>query len=105
MKPEEAIKRIDRHIAVHRLNEPYAIHILEALLMAKDALEKQIPKKPIHSKKPRYGMGETYFDYVCPTCGHFVCYEPQGDVFFAQARGTNVCVRCLQRFDWTEGEG
>lgn len=36
----EAIERIKEHIEIHRLKEPFAIHITEALNMAIDALER-----------------------------------------------------------------
>ena len=38
MTREEAVRRIDDHMYVHRLNEPSAIYITEALKMALDAL-------------------------------------------------------------------
>jgi hypothetical protein len=44
-----------------------------------EALEKQIPKKPVKSKKPRYGMGYDYYDWECPTCGSFLAFEPDLD--------------------------
>lgn len=38
--------------------------------------ERNIPKRPVKSKEPRYGMGYDYYDWVCPTCGRFLAYEP-----------------------------
>lgn len=38
--------------------------------------ERDIPKRPVKSKEPRYGMGYDYYDWVCPTCGRFLAYEP-----------------------------
>ena len=89
MKPEEAIKRIDEHIAVHRLNEPHAIYITEALQMAKDALKKQIPKKP---------TGEHYAHMRCPSCNHRIPSR-QGS---SSRRRDNWCNYCGQAIDWGE---
>lgn len=45
MNYEEAIKRIKIHNEHHSRKEPFSIYITEALNMAINALEKQIPKK------------------------------------------------------------
>ena len=41
MDNKEAIKRIREHMIIHKLNEPQAIHISEALEMAIEALEEK----------------------------------------------------------------
>lgn len=51
----------------------------EVFDMVIKALEKQIPKKPVKSKKPRYGMGYDYYDWECPTCGSFLAFETDLD--------------------------
>ena len=94
MKAEEAIKRIEDHIVVHRLNEPHAIRITEALLMAKDALEKQIPKKPYNSHyKQLNDEIKLHSCYRCVSCDHIIPYMQ------------NYCGNCGQAIDWMEGEG
>lgn len=46
MTEQEAIRRIKNHNEIHSRKEPFhAIQIAEALEMAVEALEKQIPKK------------------------------------------------------------
>ena len=65
-----------------------------AVDMAINALEKQIPMKPIKSKEERYGMGYVYHDWICPTCGRFLAPEP------AQT-GNHHC-KCGQAIDWKE---
>ena len=79
MKPEEAIKRINEHITIHRYNEPHAIRIAEALQMAIEALEKQVPKKPLMEfyvnqtgdigKKCVCGMFVSNYASYCENCG------------------------------------
>ena len=82
MTNEEAIERINEHIAIHRYNEPQAIRIAEALQMAIEALEKQIPVK-IGSKVMDY-MGR-----VRPECGN--CGEIVEDTMWS------YCPWCGQR--------
>ena len=67
MTVEEAIERINEHIAIHRYNEPQAIRIAEALQMGIDALEKQVPKI--------VRIGHEYLNkyrhvFYCPNCKH-----------------------------------
>lgn len=64
MTAKEAIQRIRNHNEIHSAKEPYfAVHITEALNMAVEALEKQIPKKVISEKRSRA---------KCPTCKRIV---------------------------------
>ena len=73
MEAKEAIKRIEEHNRIHSAKEyPFAIKITEALNMAVEALEKQIPKTPIiwedkyyYSPTPNDDWG-----YECPCCGN-----------------------------------
>lgn len=32
--------------------------------------------KPVKTAVPRYGMGDEYHDWICPTCGIRLAYEP-----------------------------
>lgn len=41
--------------------------------------ERDTGKYPIKSKIPRYGMGYDYYDWICPTCGNFLAFEPDID--------------------------
>jgi hypothetical protein len=60
--------------------------------MAIEALEKQIPKKPIKSKEQaiRYTAS-----YVCPTC----------KMGFTGTGIADYCYHCGQRLDWEEEDG
>lgn len=65
----------------------------EMLILCKEALEKQIPKKPVV-------VGEEYIferdewekDYECPFCGN-----PHADNWF--------CSCCGQKLDWSDNNG
>lgn len=66
---------------------------LEALIRAKFALEKQIPKKPI-LKGNEYMGGELIYDtWYCPSCD--MDYEIDFTNFL-------FCPNCSQAIDWSE---
>lgn len=85
MNVQEALARIKEHRDIHFHNELNAIYITEALDMAIEALEKQIPKKPLYEK--------TYGDcavYSCPVCKDETMI----------LNGDNYCTMCGQKLDW-----
>lgn len=59
-------------------------------------IEKQIPKMAIRSKEPRYGMGEEYYDWICPTCGKWLAYSPD-----RRRYEIHHCI-CGQKLDWSD---
>jgi lipopolysaccharide biosynthesis regulator YciM len=60
----------------------------EVLLEDRDA-----PKPPIQDTVARCGMGEKYYDWICPTCKSFLAYEPN-------VKGIpNRCNNCGQLID------
>lgn len=85
MTPQEAIKII-KHGCIYRDKRG-----AEALTVAIEALEKQIPKKPIE---------DGYYDEpcVCPNCGSNVINEADNDYQF------NHCYHCGQALDWSDAE-
>lgn len=80
MTPEEAIKLIE-----------IAIVDAKAFKTTIEALEKQIPKKPIPTERQvmRYAM-----NYICPSCGEH----------FSGTGIANYCYRCGQALDWSDTE-
>ncbi len=88
MTPKEALKRIEQHIEVHSKKEPFAHYINEALMIAVNALEKQIPKEPkivkVHDiSNYKYGDCE---------CGEHICDDEK------------YCSNCGQAIDWGDTE-
>ena len=98
-----------RHIQTAVDIDPWAMEI------AVDAMEKQIPKKPVMG----YAFGEKIREVIkrtdperaesktecCPVCGRTL-----GVSQFVKAQtglhfGDPHCKRCGQAIDWTEGEG
>lgn len=113
MTASESILRIKEHARLHLKKEPCAVHISEALQMACDALEKQIPKKVVpiqrtahdfetgvckHSHFPcehlkPFNHEYKYTDYKCPVCGKRVS---DGKPY--------SCCHCTQALDWSDTE-
>lgn len=84
MTPKEAIETIKVAIAEVEWNLDYAIAFEKAI----EALEKQIPKKPIAIETDFYGNS-----YECPVCG-----LDMGHYEF------NYCDNCGQRLKWGEDD-
>ena len=73
------------------VHHPECSIFAEALGLAIQALEKQIPKKPIKSEKQVVRYVNTYY---CPTCELGIT-------------GTNIakwCYHCGQKLDWNDEE-
>ena len=69
----------------------------EALDVAIQALEKQIPKKPEY-EGDGYADGELVYDYAkCPICGHDFEYG-------INDWGCEYCSDCGQKLDWSDEE-
>ena len=84
MTCEEAIKQLNS-IAVYHFDK----YTTDAIDMAIEALEKQIPKKPIHMHK----------NYYCPIC------KENGWMLWDDAIPNDMdkyCGKCGQAIDWEE---
>lgn len=93
MDAKEAIIRIQKHNEIHAAKEfPFAIKITEALDMAVEALEKQIPKIPIIWENKYYYSPTPNDDwgYECPCCGNQEIDYPE-----------HHCT-CGQALDWDD---
>ena len=87
MTPQEAIKTF-KTVVVYA-PEKYENKYYKAIMLAIEALEKQIPKKPIKSDRQEIRYTLTY---DCPTCGR-------------QFTGTgfaDYCYHCGQALDWSD---
>lgn len=87
MTPQEAIQRIKQHNEIHSKKERFAIYITEALNMAVEALEKQMPKK-VKMTNDLYPMA------ICPCCENE----------FIPHTGFEYCHYCGQAIDWSDRE-
>ena len=88
MTAEEALKIIK--IAIADIEWNYPLDYAEAFEVAIEALEKQIPKKPLEQiNEYDATMGN------CPCCG---------DIVFDYPEDVKVCSNCGQALDWSEEE-
>lgn len=89
MSPAEAIMRIRDHFTHHKdlVPTPY---LDEAVRMAIDALEKQIPKKVII---------KNWMPALCPSCGARLSTHVE-DGYYENPYGMKYCPECRQRLLW-----
>lgn len=97
MTIDEAIKRLDRD--AYRTT-CYGNRVVEheENLIAIQALEKQIPKKPRKTDSYR-GVLKRVYAYVCPTCGN-ACLEK----YMNERQDTMFCWDCGQKLDWEDDD-
>ena len=91
MTNEEAIKNINALNAVCGQKGLYDAEFENALALAIEALEKQIPKKPLHMHK----------NYYCPIC------KEDGWMLWDDAIPNDMdeyCGKCGQAIDWEVSE-
>ena len=89
MTAEEAIKTIQ--VAIAEVEWNYPIDYSVAFKTAIEALEKQIPKKPINE--------ECY--YICPRCRDDLGVSDD-DIFIYELSMPTYCSNCGCKLDWTE---
>lgn len=90
MDRKEAIEHIKRHMVAHQIGEYPHIKLGEALSLAIEALDKQIPKKPIFEREQTSPFGVDDVPY-CPNCR---CDLPE----------VSYCEKCGQRLLWEAEE-
>ena len=92
MDTETAIKEIKDRIELewrHRFPADLAPDYIEALEMAIEALERQMPKKPLEQRYVNYEIENELIGH-CPSC------RIKWDVAFWQ----RYCSNCGQKLDW-----
>ena len=98
MTAEEAIKHLKLIIGI----DVYADYFQEVCVLAKEALEKQIPKKP-HIFNYAYKEAETgeIKDKPLTMCPY--CWDNSMKLWDCLIdKGTAYCRRCGQAIDWNE---
>lgn len=85
MTDSEAIKEIRFNMSTIGLSNEAAKRVVEARDMAINALEKQIPKKPIFTEDKQFAL--------CPCCDMKGLIDKQ-----------KYCDDCGQKLDWSDDE-
>ena len=88
MDRKEAIELIKRHMIIHQIGKYPHIKLGEALSLAIEALDKQIPKKP----------RETRCALMCASCGHKITEKG------CKKLNRKYCKKCGQRLLWEAEE-
>ena len=113
MTESEAIKILQRDLQIQLENKALPDGI-EAIQIAIQALEKQMPKKPIlkNGESGSFvdyedGHGEykvtKWQDWVCPICGWFVGQRyNRSQNHSHDQRKCNYCNDCGQNLDWSD---
>jgi predicted RNA-binding Zn-ribbon protein involved in translation (DUF1610 family) len=93
MSEKEAIEII-KNTPLLRYEGQCGLHseLGDAMRLAVEALEKQIPKKPMEVEE-REETDFYYLAFMCPNCGEAVIGQPYRP---------NNCKHCGQRLDWGE---
>lgn len=97
MTNEEAIKELKEDRALYESDIVKAGDgtpdgdLMLAIDMAVEALEKQMPKKPIN---------DTLHWAICPTCGGSVSKKNVRE--YVVEEGTSYCEHCGQALDWSD---
>lgn len=81
---------------------PYESGVInKALSMIENAVEKQIPKKPI--VKSYFCHYVNYQDFLCPYCRNHIILKIDGN--FIAGKKQQYCDNCGQALDWSEQNG
>ena len=92
-------KKVREAIEIIKSNYPTSGYYMlcEALDIAIEALEKQLPKKP---KEMKYELLIEYgWKYACPTCG---CACGENMYHYDVTKDDMFCTQCGQLLDWSE---
>ena len=100
MNFQRAIERIKIHNEHHSQKEPFSIYTTEALNMAIEALEKQIPKKPNYEyEQTGNGISSVIRFPICPSCNGI----DDGQQYSVGGNEKFCCI-CGQALDWSDTE-
>ena len=101
MTYEEAFKSVNHRLLIMELNKrefnrspAMMINTTDFLLTAKEAIKKQIPKKPnfiVYDGNAKIGNNH------CPKCNSIIFKN-------LSTRNVDYCVRCGQAIDWSDTE-
>lgn len=107
MTNEDAVKMIPHMVCFTNIYTDEGKKKIQFYELAKDALNKQIPKRVVDSfiVTPVYGgdgeqVDVLYYDeFKCPCCGWVIARGVDNKSYF---EGVNYCDSCGQALDWSE---
>ena len=109
MTPQEAINNIDDVLSSdvnydESLDYELTSDDIDWLEKAKEALKKQIPKKPILKETKCFDGSTADFVFVCPVCNRKICSEPTDDIMASFLKEEYPHCNCGQALDWSDIE-
>lgn len=105
--PEAAIACIDEILSIvpehdERLDYELSSFDFDWLEVAKVALEKQIPKKPVVQENKCFEGSTDDFTFICPVCNRTICSQPEdSEIADFVKENYHHCI-CGQILDWGE---
>ena len=106
MTPATAIEHIKKvaFCVENEIEEIKASKFITALNTAIEALEKQIPKKPIVKDDTAFDGSLIDVVICCPVCNRKICSEPADDVIASFLKEEYPHCHCGQALDWSDTE-
>ena len=77
---------------------------IDWLEKSKEALEKQIPRKPILKETKCFDGSTADFVFICSVCNQTICIEPEDDVIADYIKEEYSHCHCGQALDWGDIE-
>ena len=100
MTVQQAIEILE----VNAICSPRATKFKEAVELAKQALEKQIPEKPILKETKCFDGSTADFVFVCPVCNRTLFSDPFDKVLAHHLKEEHPHCNCGQALDWSDAE-
>lgn len=109
MTPQEAINNIDEVLSSdvnydESIDYQLTSYDIDWLEEAKEALKKQIPKKPILQEAKAFDGSTADFVFVCPICNRTIFSDPFDKVLAYHLKEEHPHCNCGQALDWSDTE-
>lgn len=101
MTNKEAIEQLRERLAITDYRQQIPEYY-EAIELAVEALEKQMPKKPNYVPDDDTCV---YYHWECPECGNYYSYSIRKTFSVLYNNSVSYCSRCGQALDWSEERG
>lgn len=90
-------------IAIQALEDIQKYRTIGTVEECREAMERQIPKKPMYEGDCRDGSGKLIYDtWICPNCGER--YEVDYERYELDYDDYDFCQHCGQAIDWRKSD-
>ena len=98
MTNKEAIEQLRERLAITDYRQQIPEYY-EAIELAVEALEKQMPKKPNYVPDDDTCV---YYHWECPECGNYYSYSIRKTFGVLYNNSVSYCSRCGQALNWSD---